>query len=390
VLGVLCWLFRDDVALFGSAVGCNRVRDEDYCQRVAENALGIDDSIILDLDGLMEEQPGTTWPVELESTYRRLKQAKPERVVNAANLGDNAFQGADAKLQDVIRVLEDLRLEEWRLISAELGNQIVGWANTLLATMEQMAQLRASQPDHQAQHDSLVPQFEQYYRFFIDQVRPLCVTARVVEILRTRRDLLEGDLSQDRIDELRATFHKLEGDVEEFKTLSDLVTAQRQLVGKEGVSDLSTHFTKLAKDSQKDFKKWAKGLMLAVGVGGVTTIVFVYLTRPGDNAGNPEIISHTILDVLVVGLIIFLIRFVALQTRAHRQVEFVSRSKANALSTFNLIVAGQEDETVRAQIASALAQAVFKSDDGIFSDPSSDSITIIERVIGAASARASG
>jgi hypothetical protein len=41
---------------------------------------------------------------------------------------------------------------------------------------------------------------------------------------------------------------------------------------------------------------------------------------------------------------------------------------------------------VRAQIASALAQAVFKSDDGIFSDASGDTVTIIERVIGAASA----
>jgi hypothetical protein len=354
---------------------------------MAESALGIDDSVVLDLDDLLEEQPATTWPTELESTFRKLKQAKPERVVNAANLGDNAFLGADAKLQDVIRILEDLRLEEWRLISTDLGNQIVAWANALLATMEQMAQLRASQPDHQAQHDALVPQFEQYYRAFIDQVRPLCVIARVVEILRTRRDLLEGDLSLERIEELRATFQKLETDVEEFKTLSDLVTAQRQLVGKEGVSDLSTHFTKLAKDSKKEFTKWARGLIVSVVLGGIATVVFVYFTRPGDHAGNPEVVSHTILDILVVGLIIFLIRFVALQTRAYRQVEFVSRSKANALSTFNLIVAGQEDENVRAQIASALAQAVFKSDDGIFSDASSDSVTIVERVIGAASSR---
>jgi hypothetical protein len=101
-------------------------------------------------------------------------------------------------------------------------------------------------------------------------------------------------------------------------------------------------------------------------------------------------VTHVLLDVLVVGLVVFLIRFFAIQTRAHRHVEFVSRNKANALSTFNLIVAGQDDPTVRAQIASVLAQAVFKSDDGIFSDASGDSVTIVERVIGAAAARPPG
>lgn len=353
---------------------------------MAEDELGIETDV-LDLDQIAEGEQAS-WPSALEQTFQQLRQVKGDRVVNARNLGDLAFTNADRQLGDVVKILADLRLEEWRLIPEDLANQIVGNANALLETMREMAALRSSHDNAQAERNRLQERFDTIYRFLVDDVRPVCVTARVVDVLQTRRDLLPGDVSQERLDELQATFQKLEGDAEEFKSLSDLVSAQRQLVGKEGVTDLSHHFAALGTKSKLDFDRWAKRLAGAVAIGGVAAMAFVYLTRPANDAGNAEIVTHVIIDVLAVGLIIFLIRFFALQARAHRHVEFVARNKANALSTFNLIVAGQEDEAVRSQIASALAQAVFKSDDGIFSDASSDTVTIIERVIGAASARA--
>lgn len=348
-------------------------------------ALGIQTDV-LDLN-LVEEARSASWPEQLETTFQNLKQVKGERVVNAAYLGDLAFTNADDQLADILQILADLRLEEWRLIRDDLGNQIVNNAGGLLNTMAEMAALRATQENSASEKTRLQQQFDTYYRFFVDDVRPLCLTARVVNVLQARRDLLGGDMSEDRVAELRETFQKLEADVEEFKTLSDLVSAQRQLVGKEGVSDLSHHFTALAKTSYDDFRWWAKRLAWSIGIGGAGAVAFVYFTRPEDNAGTPAVVTHTVLDLLVVGLILFVIRFLAVQARAYRHVEFVARNKANALSTFNLIVAGQQDEGVRAQIASALAQAVFKSDDGIFSDASGDTVTIIERVIGAATAR---
>jgi len=66
-------------------------------------------------------------------------------------------------------------------------------------------------------------------------------------------------------------------------------------------------------------------------------------------------------------------------------MQFVAKNKANALATFNLIVTGQEEAEVRANVALALAQAVFKSDDGIFSDASGDTVTVVERVSAALS-----
>jgi len=80
-------------------------------------------------------------------------------------------------------------------------------------------------------------------------------------------------------------------------------------------------------------------------------------------------------------------RFVAIQTRAHRHMQFVARNKADALSTFNRMVAGHQEAEVRANVAAALAQAVFKSDDGVFSDASSDTVTIIDRLGSAVTAR---
>jgi hypothetical protein len=148
-------------------------------------------------------------------------------------------------------------------------------------------------------------QFDSYYRFFVDDVRPLALTARVVNVLQARRDLLGGDMSEDRIAELRETFQKLEKDVEEFKSLSDLVSAQRQLVGKEGVSDLSHHFTALAGKSNEDFQTWATRLTAAVVIGGIAAVSFVYATRPDDDAGTAAVVTHTIIDLLVVGVVLF-------------------------------------------------------------------------------------
>ncbi len=360
-----------------------------------EDSLGIEvqDPDTLDLqqvEAAAKVAEEADWPGELETAYQNLRQVKPERVVNAGNLGDLAFTAEAPRLGEIVEILGDLRSEEWRYVRSDLGPQVVANATDTLQTLREMAELRSSQPDVQALHDQLVGRFQSHYEFFINQVRPICVNARVADALEKRRDLLAEDLSEDRVAELQETFRKLEAEVQEFKSLSDLVSAQRQLVGEAGVSDLSAHFSALVKTSKDEFDKWARRLAAAVVIGGAVAVAWVYGTRPANDAGNAEIVTHIALDVLVVGLVVFLIRFFAIQTRAHRHVEFVSRNKANALSTFNLIVGGQDDPAVRAQIASVLAQAVFKSDDGIFSDASGDSVTIIERVIGAAVARPPG
>jgi hypothetical protein len=297
-----------------------------------EDSLGIEiagaDDLDLDAEAAFQRAADEAgWPLELEKLLQTFRQVKPERAVNATRLGELAFTDAEQQLADIVRVLSDLRSEEWRLVRPDLATQIVGTANGTLDTLRQMAELRLSEPDAQTRHDQYVAQLRTNHQFFIDQVWPICFNARVEDVLKRRRDLLAEGLSDQRVKDLQDTFEKLEAEVEEFKSLSDLVSAQRQLVGKGGVSDLSAHFKALVKESNKEFTKWARCLAAAVVLGGGAAVAWVYFTRPGGDAGNPEIVTHIALDVLVVGLVVFLIRFFAIQTRAHRHVEIVSRNK---------------------------------------------------------------
>jgi hypothetical protein len=213
------------------------------------------------------------------------------------------------------------------------------------------------------------------------------VTARVRDVLQSHPELLGEQLSDEDAQRLRDEFVQLRRDADEFRTLSELVPSMRELVGEEGATKLGAHFEKLAKRANEQFRWWATGLAVATILGGAGLVLVVAAIRPEGDASNAEIVSRALLDILIVGLVIFVIRFVAMQARAYRHVEFVARNKANALSTFNLIVTGQKDQEVRAQVASALAQAVFKSDDGIFADASSDTVTIVERIVGSVGSR---
>lgn len=217
---------------------------------------------------------------------------------------------------------------------------------------------------------------------------PLEVAARVSGGAGDKADeeSLRSALAEARghISELETRAEALQAELE---ARAQLVDAQREAVSESGARELSKDFEVRGTAHLRSFRQWALALMLAVSLGGTGGVLFVYLTRPSDDATNAEIATHAILDILVLGLIIFLMRFVAIQARAHRHMQFVTTNKADALSTFNRMVAGHQEPEVRASVAAALAQAVFKSDDGIFSDASSDTVTFIERLGAAVTSR---
>src|SRR5207302_11500996 len=102
--------------------------------------------------------------------------------------------------------------------------------------------------------------------------------------------------------------------------------------------------------------------MAWVVIAGVGGVAFIDRTKPPDQATNAQIASHLFLDLLVIGLALFVVRILSLQFRAHRHLEVVTRNKASALTTFNRIVQGQEPE-VKAVVAAALAQSVLTTED---------------------------
>jgi hypothetical protein len=246
-----------------------------------------------DLMAIEEAAAEAGWPGELEKALGDLRQVKPERVVNTRWLGEDlAFTGADAKVAKITQILTDLREEEWAEIQPETQQQVIQEVQATIQVMRQMAELRPSQPDFQTQHDSLASAFESHYSFFVGTVRPLCLSARVAEVLQRRRDSLVADFSDDRINALQDTFQELQKEAEQFKELAPVIETQREFLGKAGVSDLSASFTSLAAKSKEEFKAWGKWLALALLGGGALAVFVVWIFRPPDDASNAQIASR--------------------------------------------------------------------------------------------------
>lgn len=162
--------------------------------------------------------------------------------------------------------------------------------------------------------------------------------------------------------------------------MAPVVQAQRELLGESGTTKLSADFDEEAKRYAKAWKFWLGVLAVAVVALIVGGSLFVSQTRPADKATNAQIAAHLFTDLLVIGLVLFLIRLCSLQFRGYRHMEVVAHNKANALSTFNRLVVGQEAE-VRTVVAAALAHSVFNVDENVFTDSASEHVTILERVL---------
>ncbi len=95
---------------------------------------------------------------------------------------------------------------------------------------------------------------------------------------------------------------------------------------------------------------------------------------------NAQIATGLLRDIVIVGLLLYLVRIASLQFRVHRNLEAVGRSKAAVLSTFNRMIVGPQEAEVRTAIATILAQAVFEAGEIGFVDAGSDHVTMIERI----------
>lgn len=103
------------------------------------------------------------------------------------------------------------------------------------------------------------------------------------------------------------------------------------------------------------------------------------MAHPPDDASNADIAAAVAIQLLVVGLLLYVVRTAGGQFRAHRHLEAVNRNKAAALATFNRIVTGPSEKEVRTAVAVVLAQAVFSSDDTGFVESANDGVTLLER-----------
>jgi hypothetical protein len=167
---------------------------------------------------------------------------------------------------------------------------------------------------------------------------------------------------------------------ERLLELAPVVEAQREAAGATGVADLSRDYAAQADVQAKSWKAWGVVFLIAVAaaVGG-SLLLFA-----DDTVSSGKVTATTVVTVarnlLIVGLLLYVVRLAALQFRVHRHLETVSRSKASALSTFNRIIAVASEREVRAALATVLAESVFRAEDTGFIDSGQDHITLIERI----------
>ncbi len=343
-------------------------------------------------DVVVEGESPAPPPWELHDQLVKLQAYEPNELVGERRMGAGmAFRQADEQVRDVVRIVDELRLD-WDRIGPGRRDEILGYVNAVVATVDAMLKMNSSRvdttdeatawtPDQvRQQRDQYESELTRLHTWFLDTVQSLCVSAPA---RRAAEDYVRSEmasLSEQQVNDLKQTFAELREQAQEFDRMRPVVEAQRELLGTSGTAKLSADFDTEAASHGKAWKRWLGALLVWVIVAGVGGVAFIDETKPPDAATNAQIVSHIFLDLLVIGLALFVVRIFSLQFRAHRHMEVVARNKANALSTFNRIVTGQEAE-VKTVVAAALAQAVFKVDEGVFSDSSSEQVTILERVL---------
>lgn len=176
----------------------------------------------------------------------------------------------------------------------------------------------------------------------------------------------------------------------EVKDLAPLIEAQRDATSAQGAQNLSEFYIESADQHNSSWRRWLALLLVAVAVAAGGGLIVASEAAPGKDADTAEIFHAVAVAVLVVGLLVYLVRVASLQFRVHRNLEAVDRSKAAALRTYNRIVAGGSSPEIRTTLVASLADAVFRTADPGFVDQSSDHVTLVERVVGSATQRASG
>ena len=97
-----------------------------------------------------------------------------------------------------------------------------------------------------------------------------------------------------------------------------------------------------------------------------------------DDATTVEIVSSSAVPLLVVAIGAYLIRLSVQQFRAHRHLQVLNKSKADALATSHRIIGSHPNTEVQAAIAAALAQFIFNPGSTGLLESGQDQITVVE------------
>ncbi len=330
-----------------------------------------------------------SWP--LAEALASLEAFAPERIRGVDRLGSLAFGEAPEAVEEIAEMIRDLGEENWRVLDDQFRTDVQNQATALVNLIQNMIEMEAGAPNAQEQRNAYAAALVESLNWFRANVRPRLLEAR----LRREREnapvlgVSEADSAELRkeLADLREQAARLGA---ELMSVSALVEAGRAAVGESGATDLAADYAQQANDHRDSWKRWRWGFAASMAVSVIGTLLVVLAWKPSGDATSAAAVSRFLLDLLVIGLLLYLVRITSLQFRVHRHLEAVSRSKAAALSTFSRIIASGAEPSTRDALATTLAQAVFTPGETGFIDASNDHITLIERVVGSVAQRASG
>jgi len=330
-----------------------------------------------------EEIPGHP----LDEVIGELQSFSDEDIRGTARLGSLAFDTAPQQVAAILGTLRDLRLEEWERFDEAFKNTLLAQARTLIGTLSQMRELDASDPNaatYRQNHEAALDQLTEWFR---STAQPRAFRARLREELN-RSDLATG---YEEAEGLRRELAELREQVaqtrQNLESIEPVVEAGRAVAGESGAVDLAGEYRKQANDHKEAWKLW-RWILLAAGVLAVTgSIATVTIRHPEGDITSAATAGRLLIDLLVIGVLLYGLRLASLQFRVHRHLEAVDRSKAAALETFGRIVASGAEPSTRDALATTLAQAVFTPGETGFIDSAADHVTLIERIVGPAAQR---
>jgi hypothetical protein len=333
----------------------------------------------------MADDAATQHP--LDGLIGQLQGFTEEDVRGTARLGSLAFDDAPEKVAAVSGILRDLRLEDWAQFDEGFKNTLVAQAQALVNTLEQMRALDASDPSAATHRENYQAQLDQFTEWFRSTAQPRAFRARLQDELK-RADVDSGYEEADRLrrelGELREQLAQTRRDLE---TIGPVVEAGRAAAGASGAVDLAAEYRKQADDHKEAWELWRWILLGTAAVAIAGSIAVVLIHHPQGQATSAAAVSRFLIDLLVIGLLLYGVRLASLQFRVHRHLDATDRSKAAALATFGRIVASGAEASTRDAVATTLAQAVFTPGETGFIDSGSDHITLVERIIAPAAQR---
>lgn len=307
---------------------------------------------------------------------------------------------APAQFRSILAITQRA-LAQWGSLPAETAAEI---EQGLMRLLEIIGEIEARPLLHEADmpadsrrvSNEIKERLNALHAFFGDTVEPLVGAMKsspegdgpseheIENIRRTREEL---DRSKKEIAELEARYDQIDAELESRR---ELIEAARLESGTTGAQYLAKAYVEQAETHERDWKYWGVGLIastLTALVGGYAVLKH---NHPADNASTAQIVSHVALDLLIIGLLIYVVRLTSLQFSVHRHLAAVARNKAAALDTFSQIVSSGSSSETRDRLAEVLAQYVFVSSDTGFLDSAGDQVTLPERLAGPVAQRING